>query len=88
LEDTDEKLGFVIGNQSLGETNPCPTFLHREMGFDVLAFESGLFGAAAAWRAQLLDYLVAAGKDNAPGEFICCRFKGFGDRYLWCSRKA
>jgi len=26
-------------------------FLHREMGFDVLAFESGLFGTAAAWRA-------------------------------------
>lgn len=27
-------------------------FLHREMGFDVLAFESGLFGTAAAWRAM------------------------------------
>jgi len=26
-------------------------FLHQEMGFDVLAFESGLFGTAAAWRA-------------------------------------
>ena len=26
-------------------------FLHREMGFDVLALESGIFGTAAAWRA-------------------------------------
>lgn len=26
-------------------------FLHREMGFDVLAFESGLFSTAVAWRA-------------------------------------
>jgi erythromycin esterase len=26
-------------------------FLHREMGFDVLAMESGIFGTAAAWRA-------------------------------------
>ena len=31
-------------------------FLHREMGFDVLAFESGgLFGTAAAWRALKTD---------------------------------
>ena len=26
-------------------------FLHREMGFDVLALESGIFGTAEAWRA-------------------------------------
>jgi len=30
-------------------------FLHREMGFDVLAFESGLFGMSAAWRALQTD---------------------------------
>jgi erythromycin esterase len=30
-------------------------FLHRELGFDVLAFESGLFGTAAAWRALKTD---------------------------------
>jgi len=26
-------------------------FLHRELGFDVLAFEAGLFGTSIAWRA-------------------------------------
>jgi len=30
-------------------------FLHREMGFDVLAFESGLFGMSAAWQALQTD---------------------------------
>lgn len=30
-------------------------FLHREMGFDVLAFESGLFAMSEAWRALQTD---------------------------------
>lgn len=30
-------------------------FLHREMGFDVLAFESGLFEASVAWEALQSD---------------------------------
>lgn len=51
----------MLGEQSHGEGNTFLAktrlikFLHQEMGFDVLAFESGLYDCAKAWELLQLD---------------------------------
>jgi erythromycin esterase len=43
------------GGSELEAKTRIVEFLHREMGFNVLAFESGLFGTSSAWRALQTD---------------------------------
>jgi erythromycin esterase len=43
------------GGSELKAKTRIVKFLHREMGFDVLALESGLFGTSSAWHALRTD---------------------------------
>ena len=43
------------GGSELEAKTRIVKFLHREMGFNVLAFESGLFGTSLAWNALQTD---------------------------------
>lgn len=43
------------GGSDLKAQTRLTKFLHQKMGFDVLAFEAGLFATAAAWRALHTD---------------------------------